>query len=481
MKSLMYSIIFQLFALPVLFGQSIIEKTVNDFVKHPGFEHASISIQAVNCETGAVIASYNDNLSLPPASTMKLVSTASALELFGPEHKLSTRLYYTGEIKDSVLIGDIWIRGGGDISLGSSYFENDQDAFLLDWVNAIKKSGIKSITGNVIGDGSFFDYSGAPDGWTWGDMGNYYGAGPAGLSIYDNTLQYFFKTRGPGSTAAINYTFPTVEDLIFSSEISGQNVRGDNSYIYGGPYSTVRFGTGSLPINQNEFKVKGSLPDPEYQAALELFKTLNQNAITINGKPQGFRKNKLTPLNYDAEQLIIEHAGKNLSEIITLTNHKSINVFAETMLAICGTKSNSIGGTKMGIKEVEKYWQGKMGMDGLYISDGSGLSRNNAISANHFCQLLRHMYGSTNYEAFLASLPISGVSGTLKSVCRNQKAHGKVYAKSGTMNRIKSYAGYVKSSSGSTIAFAVIVNNQTISNGQTVDQIEKLLNVLSDQ
>ncbi len=462
-----------------IFSQVDIQQKVKAFVAYPGFENASISFQAIDCATGIEIVSINPSTSLSPASTMKLFSTATAIEVLGPNYRPSTFLYYEGEIKDSILHGNIWIVGGGDMAVGSKYFSEgtDKTRFLNDWTASIKSVGIKEIKGSVIGDASKFGYEGVPDGWNWSDMGNYYGAGFSGLSIYDNQLEYHFSTGASGSTSTLTRTVPFVQNLNFLNYISSAAVSDDNSYIYGAPFSMERFGTGKLPQNKNDFMVKGSLPDPEMQTAYELFIYLKENGISVQGGSK-CRRLYLAPLKTELT-LIQEFKGKTVLELATPTNHKSINMFAEGLLCNVGFKQTGDGSTNASTEYAEKYWSKRIKTTGLYIKDGSGLARTNAASASHFCAFLKSMYESVNYKYFLSTLPVAGVSGTLSSVCKNEAAHGKMKAKSGTMSRVKSYAGYIESSSGKTIAFSIIVNNYNCSNSATVQEMEKIFNALS--
>jgi D-alanyl-D-alanine carboxypeptidase/D-alanyl-D-alanine-endopeptidase (penicillin-binding protein 4) len=116
----------------------------------------------------------------------------------------------------------------------------------------------------------------------------------------------------------------------------------------------------------------------------------------------------------------------------------------------------------------------------MIINDGSGLSRANAISARHFCDLLRYMYTSPNYLNFRATLPIAGVSGTIKSLCKGQLGEGRVMAKSGTLNNVKGYAGYVETISGKKIAFSFCVNDFSCTSSQLVSKMEAVLNALAE-
>lgn len=466
------------------FTQLAVNETIKNLREDPVLRHATISFCAMDLESGQIIAENLSNASIPTASTTKLFATASALEILGPNFTPSTRVYATQKINASgTIAGDLWIRGGGDVSLGSRYYnETGKEAdFLVKWADTLYSMGVRTIEGKIIGDASEFGYQGVPDGWGWSDIGNYYGSGPSGLPIFDNMLRYYFKINGTlGAKAELLRTFPEVEGLHFDSYIVGSKQSGDHSYIFGGPFSTYRFGNGHLPINSNAFMVKGSLPDPELQFAVALKKALVERGIKVLGVAQGARSSDIEVAwkRYATMHLLYSHTGQTLQSVAFWTNQKSVNLFAEQLICWVGYHANGHGDTENGLNHIEKFWKGKFPTEGLFLTDGSGLSRSNGISAKHFCDLLRYMYQSKNSQAFLETLPIAGVSGTLKEVCQNQAAHGKIYAKSGTMKRIKSYAGYAFGSNGKKRAFAITINNYTTSNEQVLRRIEKVMNAL---
>jgi D-alanyl-D-alanine carboxypeptidase/D-alanyl-D-alanine-endopeptidase (penicillin-binding protein 4) len=189
-------VFFLLLASSLVVSQNTIQSAIDQFSSSSELQSASISFLVTETSSGKVIASKNALVTLPTASTAKLFATAGAIELLGKDYRPSTRIYIDGPIVNGVLDGNIIIRGGGDVSLGSKFFndEGKENAFLKQWVDTIKKLGITSVAGKIIADGSEFGYNGVPDGWAWTDMGNYYGAGPSGICIYDNTLKYYFKT-----------------------------------------------------------------------------------------------------------------------------------------------------------------------------------------------------------------------------------------------------------------------------------------------
>lgn len=467
------------------FAQNSVQKALNTFIALPEFNHSGISFYAIDLGTGEKIAEHNPKLALPSASTAKLFSTASALELLGPNYRPETRLYIDGKIDtDGTLNGNIWIRGGGDVTLGSDYFTEDghEKDFLKTWSDTLQKLGVKAISGAIIADGSEFGYAGNPKGWSWNDMGNYYGAGASGITIFDNMLKFTFKTGATvGSKTEIISTWPNVPGLVFHNYATSQNVSGDHCFIFGGPYSLDRFAEGSLPLNRSKFIVKGSLPDPEFQLAYELYNQLLSDGVTAKEGAKSARQLDLIQKSrYTASYtLLFSHKGKTVQEIANLTNLKSINLFAEGLLCLVGYKMTGNGSTEEGLKQIEKYWATKFSFDGIFLNDGSGLSRSNGISSSSFVDLLKAMSVSKNYDAYLKTLPVAGKSGTLAGLCRDQPGQGRIIAKSGTMDKIKSYAGYVNSKSGKKIAFAIVVTNFTTSSSNVVGKMESVLNALA--
>lgn len=466
------------------FGQNSLDKAVTTFSQGAGMEHASISIMVYDLENQTTVASLNENLTLPTASTAKMMSTAAALELLGPDYRAQTRMYMDGYIKDSVLIGNIWIRGGGDPSLGSKYFnrEGHQLDFMLPWIDSLKALGIISISGGVIGDASEFGYEGAPDGWSWNDLGNYYGAGPSGLTLYDNLVRYTFASSGkPNVTTTVKSIEPEVPGLVYHNYVKSSTKSGDNAYLYGAPFAFDRFGTGTIPMNQSSFLVKGSLPDPELQCAYEFDKLLRAQGIETGEAPSGVREMEITSsdASYSSRTLLATHQGETLSEIVKETNFRSVNLFAEHMVSLIGYEKTGNGSTSSGLSVLENHWKSKFDADGLHLNDGSGLSRSNAISAAHFVGMLKTMHSSKQGTVFKSSLPVAGESGTMRNVCKGQAGHGRISAKSGSLTRVASYSGYARSSSGKQLAFAIIVNNFDGSYSTLRSRMSTLMNAIA--
>jgi D-alanyl-D-alanine carboxypeptidase/D-alanyl-D-alanine-endopeptidase (penicillin-binding protein 4) len=475
--------------LTILFDQPYVAQVsvntaVNQFVQDPVNKNAKISFKAIDLATGEKIADFHPDSPLVAASTMKLFSTSSALEILGGDYQISTRIYMDGFIdKDSVLHGNIWIRGGGDIGLGSKYFnqENKELAFLQDWTDSLKSKGIKFIEGALIADGSEFGYEGTPATWSDGDVGNYYGAFAGGLNFYDNTVKLQFKTGAAGSKPVFLGVYPEMKGYQLENKALSANVRTDQTSIYGDAFEYNRKITGSIPCNRSYYVVKGSMPDPEFQLCQEWLNVLLKNNIQVEDGAKGYRLNQkeLHANGYDNKFLLFEVKSKTVQEIAYWTNLKSVNLFADGLLHVIAHHEKGDGSTKAGLEILTDYWKSKIDMKGMVINDGCGLSRSNAISANHFCQLLSYMYSSKKFEQFKSTLPVAGKTGTVKFVCVNGAGQGRIYMKSGTLKGVKAFSGYVYSSTGKIIAFSLCANNFSCSSETEVAKMEKILNAMA--
>lgn len=442
-------------------------------------KHSAFSFYVKDMTTGDIVADYNGEMSLTSASTMKLVTTATATQLLGRGYNFETEIMYSGTIDSTgTLHGDLYIIGGGDPTLGSKYYteEGHERDFLYNWADSLYNYGIRCVKGRVIADGSLYKYQGVPSGWVWGDMGNYYGAGPAGLTIFDNMCQLHFKT-GPndGDSTVLHCITPHIPDIRILNYVTAANSSKDNAYVYGAPYSNDWFVMGEIPKGEEDFEVKASIPDPEYIAALEFDYALEQRGIDVYYAPVTMRQlSENIPFKKPDLKRILVHYSPSLASIMDITNKHSINLFAEHILCQISVKKSGYGSTHNGALICENYWQTKIG-NGLFMTDGSGLSRSNAVSAKFLVDMLTYMNKTSSASGFKSSMAVAGKSGTMSSLCRGTDAAGRVYGKSGTMTRVKSYAGYVDTKTGKKLAYAMIINNHMCSNSKVTDYFEMLM------
>jgi serine-type D-Ala-D-Ala carboxypeptidase/endopeptidase (penicillin-binding protein 4) len=472
-NSLMKEITFILFLLISLSAASqknALEKMLSDST----MQYASVSLCIINAATGEAVIQHDASRSLSQASVMKLVTTAAAIELLGPDHTFTTSVGYSGVIKKGILDGDIIIRGGGDPALGSERFAEYYSGFMDNWVDAVRKTGINRVKGRIITDDSYFDYQPVPPNWNWEDLGNYYGAGVYGLSIFDNTLKIHFSSSDTGSIPKIDYTEPANSGVVYANYLKASGST-DQGYVYSAPYNTLGWIVGTIPVNRTDFILKASLTDPPLLAARMLTDKLRTAGIKINDEPATSR------MMSDKRGIVITEISSLtspvLSAIIEAVNHESINLYSEHLLKEIGKIFNENGTTLSGIEVVTKFLD-SLGVEtsGMFIEDGSGLSPQDALNSKGIANLLYNMKKKgKHFTEYYNSLPEAGKNGTLRNVFRDSVFEGKVRAKSGTILRVKSYAGYFTAISGNEMIFSIIVNNYNGSSSYVVEHIEDIL------
>ena len=462
-----------------------IDDAIGALAKDFSLKNASISFVVKDLDSNVIISEYNPNLSLPSASTMKVVTTAAALDVLGSFLKFETKIMYDGYIdSNNVLHGNIYIKGGGDPTLGSKYFKEKYGLFMSSWVHEISKLGIDSIAGSVIGDASFFSDEYVASTWSWGDIGNYYGAGVSGLSIYDNTVKFEFSS-GPlaRDSTFVDCFYPYTPDLIIDNRVKASNTKKDLAYIYGGPNNPTRTIKGTIPKGQVGYVVKGSIHEPAYVTAFELESALWEYGISVGGNATTIRRMKFLGNYFESERKdVFITKSPTISQIVYWTNLISNNLYAEHLLKHIGVKKYNDGSVFSSTLAVTKYWSSKgIDMTGFYMNDGSGLSRSNAITAAQLVGVLEYMKLKSKFsKSFLSSLPVAGKTGTLRSIGKKTKIAGNLKAKSGTMTRIKSYAGYVRSASGRNLAFAIVINNHNCTSFQIKKKLEIVMVALGN-
>jgi D-alanyl-D-alanine carboxypeptidase/D-alanyl-D-alanine-endopeptidase (penicillin-binding protein 4) len=183
-------------------------KQIEAFQASPAVRFGTVALSVRRVRDGEEIVNVNARQSLPSASTLKLITTATALTVLGANYTYTTLLEYDGTIKDSVLTGNLYIHGTGDPSLGSWRFPNyyDLPALLKSWSLAVKTAGIRRIQGSVVGDASLYSDLTTPDTWPFGDLGNYYGASLSALNINENLYRVFFQAREVRQWRTSQYT-----------------------------------------------------------------------------------------------------------------------------------------------------------------------------------------------------------------------------------------------------------------------------------
>lgn len=455
-----------------------VENAVEQLAQRPGMEAASLGVAVMRLGPDSeIVIDVNGKRSLIPASTMKILTSVTALELLGPETIFETVLGYGGTLDAGVLQGDLIIRGGGDPTLA----EDGWGDLFDHWTQAVKKAGIRSIAGRVVGDASYYQGAPRPGTWTWKDLGNYYASGAEGLNFHKNAYEITFLPGAVGEPAKFLGTTPKLAGVTFHNAMrTGSAGSGDQGYVYAAPYNDVIFLRGSVPAG-GVFTIKGALPEPALTCA-QLFQAhLQKHGIGIAKEAATARMPDAAGSSADAFQEIFRMPSPTLADLLPRMNHKSINLFAETILRRLGKVRDGSGSTEAGVEAIEAYFA-KHGITttGLTVHDGSGLSHSNLITPRQMVHVLGAADEGPHSSIFRRSLPVAGKSGTLANVGRGTSAAGRVHAKSGTLERVKCYAGYAEARSGTRYSFAIMVNHYAKTYGDVKPGIETLLARIAD-
>ena len=402
---------------------------------------------------------------LTPASTLKLLTTAAALETFGPQHRFQTRLYATAAPDvNGVLHGDLYLRGGGDPTLGSIRVTGAEtmQTVLDKWYQAIEAAGIKQIAGNIYADVSLFDGPSVAPKVNWENMGNYYAAPVSPLCLNDNAFEIYFDPQPQdGGAVSVARTVPDISGLALQSFVTADaKNKKDNAYVYGAPgqYQLKIFGT--IPATSKEFKIKGALPDPALFAAQALRKQLVTQDIVVKGAA----KTIATAPDYESMQLLHTYYSPTLKDIVVIVNKRSFNLYAEMLLRNLAVAAGKKGSLQNGLNELNVFLRKRnlAGANDTVLYDGSGLSRDNLLTPRTLLNVLAYMAQSPYFSDYYHSLATPDDRGDLlllRRFLKPQKKVNEVRIKGGTIDGVKAIAGYTRDQNGKLIAFVMIANN----------------------
>lgn len=448
----------------------------------PYMRGASFSLVVKDVQEGKTVYSYDTDRLQSPASVLKTVATATALEILGEDYRYPTTLEYDGILENGTLEGNLYIKGSGDPSLGSSHFAPGQNKFLSTWIAALQKAGIKHITGSVISDESIFDTEGVSIKWLREDMGNYYAPGSYGISIFDNMYKLSLQTGAAGTRPVLKGTEPDIPFIRFKNYLKAAPVSSDSAYIIGAPLDDVRYLYGVLPANREAYVLKGDIPDPALYLARYLTDQLQQKGIRVDGSPSCYRiEVEENRWKKGERKEIVTTYSPTLREIASVCNHVSHNLYADALVKTVGLqykprRNEMISSFGRGVQVVKEYWE-KKGLDvfPLRMNDGSGLAPADKVSAGFMGELLVYMATeSAVSDAFIASLPQAGIEGSVRNFLKGSKLQGKARLKSGGITGVRSYAGYI-TKDGKTYAVAVFSNNYSCPMSRMTGALEKLL------
>lgn len=449
---------------------------IQQFLDNKGLKHASVGI-CVKDFSGKQIASYNPEKSYTPASILKIVTTATALEVLGSEYKYKTTLAKDNNDKNKLLI-----HGYGDPTLGTEHLENTPYAFLSQWVDQIKQNTDSTENIDIMVIDDYFGYDGISDRWIYQDLGNYYAAATYGISIFDNTYKLYFNTIRRDTCPVIIRTEPQM-NIEFKNTLRLNSSGQDNGYIHGEPFSNKRLITGDIPGGKTSFSIKGDIPNPGLYLGKLLAKKLNEDNYKVgkieNTYDRYYKQMYMNEKESFDEKVFYTHYSFPLKDIIKDTNVRSNNHYAEHLIRTTGREKEKdiyTPSLDAGIERTKELWKIRgLNTNALMMYDGSGLSPANAVSPAFMCDLLVYMQTkSKEADVFLESLPKAGKDGTVKNRLKGTRLAGKVSMKSGSINGVQCFSGYYIDGERK-YAFTIMVNKFTGPRSEIVRAIDRLL------
>jgi D-alanyl-D-alanine carboxypeptidase/D-alanyl-D-alanine-endopeptidase (penicillin-binding protein 4) len=452
------------------FAQSLpakIENAYKHFEADPQMRYGIASLTVLNAQTGETLFSANGNTGLASASTLKTVTALTAFHLLGKDFTWETSLGYNGTIQaGGILEGNVIITGSGDPSLGSERYEETKPELLLQrWTHALKQAGIKEIKGSIIADDHLFGTQTLPGGWTWQDMGNYYGAGPSSLTWRENQFGLVFKPGRVGEKAELLYSEPQMSYLKIINEVTtGRPGTGDNVYAYSAPYSEIIYVRGTYGADLRK-TIMASIPDPALDLAHRVLYELRSAGIKVDKDAVTSRILESNGLPFTPPvKILAVHTSPTLDRIVYWFNRRSINLFGEHLIKTIAWKQGVDIRTPDGVKLMKDFWKAKIGIDtdAMNVYDGSGLSPSNRITTQAMAQILQSVKNEPWFDSFYESLPL----------------YNNMKMKSGSISDVIAYTGYQTSSSGVPLVFSFIVNNYSGSSSALRQKLFKVLDVL---
>jgi D-alanyl-D-alanine carboxypeptidase/D-alanyl-D-alanine-endopeptidase (penicillin-binding protein 4) len=424
---------------------------------------ATWAVDVRSLQTGETIFQWNPGKLMMPASNMKIVTLAAAAEVFGWDHRFTTTLETAAPIEDGVLRGDLFVRGTGDPTINSR--QGRAAAVLFDWISGLHAAGIQRIDGRIIGDDQAFDDEGLGDGWSW-DYLQYGYAAPVGALQFNEDVARLTIAPGakPGDPAVVQLPpgagLTVVNRVVTGAEGSREAVDYRRDLT-----SAQLHVTGSVPAGGTTLTRSVAVVNPTVYCAQSLKDSLVATGIEVRGEAVDLDDVAAEFADSsEPRRVLVTTQSPPLRDMASVLMKVSQNLYAETFLKAVGGSGGGIGTTAGGRSIVGRTltsWG--IPPDSYIVSDGSGLSRYNYLSAEMITAVLERMYRDPRHQdPFLLTLPIAGRDGTIASRMRGTLAEGNAVAKTGSIANVRSLSGYVRTRDGEMLVFSILANDFTI-------------------
>jgi len=443
-----------------------LQTRIKEVLAKPELSSAMVGIKVVSLDNGRVLYEENAAKLLRPASNMKLYTVAAALDRLSPDYRFSTSVYAsTRPDAAGVVHGNLTIYGRGDPSIAARFNSGDYVKAIDDLAARIVAAGVKRVEGDIVGDESYFVGPKYGSGWNWEDLTWYYGAEITPLTVNDNALDLFIKPGTAIGQPALITTGPPDPLLTIVNKVitSAKGSKREFSIHRGLGENTITI-TGSIPLEDRGYTGGIGISHPGLLFVYMLRSSLAQKGVTITGA------SRISVSSNAVQNEIATLQSPPFSVIAAQTLKPSQNLYTELILRTLGkvapppppsTTSNlPQTSEELGLEAVKTFLK-TVGLrpEALVLDDGSGLSRNDMITAEASVQLLTFMSKHRYATVFRDALPIAGIDGTLRNRFKGTPAENNVRAKTGSLSSAASLGGYMTTAGGEKLAFSIMVNN----------------------
>ena len=465
-------------------GASFRERIIS-LINRPQHRSAFWGLQIVRLDSREILFAHNAGKRFMPASGMKLLIAAAALDLWGPGHRFRTPVFLEGELDgQGRVLGDLVLVGRGDPNPERRLYDPEEEdlpiqgssPFIEGIADQLQERGIRRVEGDIVADTTFFLDEPHGGDWEQEDMFWHYGAPCSALAVFENVFQVSLSPgKASGDPALLEVTPPQERPAVLN-RVTTAPPGGKPDIRIGSDRSGSRVSLlGRLPLNRPTLTYALAVSEPALNAARYLKSSLERRGIPVSGQP---RVRALDPLEvleerkislekarekqflYPEQQELARWPSLPLIENLKILIKSSRNLYGEMLLRGLGAEVSGLGSLETGRQALEAFLE-KAGIsdEPLDFSDGSGLSRTNLLTPESVVRLLQYMERHPRAEEFRDCLPVAGRDGTLKDRMKGTAAQGRVLAKTGTLKFVSSLSGYATNRDGARMAFSIMANN----------------------
>ncbi|MFN2515037.1 MAG: D-alanyl-D-alanine carboxypeptidase/D-alanyl-D-alanine-endopeptidase [Pyrinomonadaceae bacterium] len=452
---------------------SELRSRISEILRKPELAPAMVGIKVASLETGKVLFEENANKLLRPASNMKLYTVAAALDRLSPDYRFVTSVYAPARPDAAGIVhGDLTIYGRGDPSIAARFNNANYFKGIDDLAARIIAAGVKRVEGDLVGDETYFTGPQYGAGWDLDDLTWWYGAEVSALTVNDNALDLSVKPGIQVGAPAVVTTGPPDPLLrIVNRVVTAARGAKRDLTVYRGLASDELELYGSIALDDRGYSGGIGISRPALLFVYLLRASLAQRGVTISGQTRTTAPQIVPDVINSGPSRLVELAtlqSPPLSVIAAQTLKPSQNLYTELILRTLGkvtvpaTTEVSANRTSeaAGIHVVKTFLrEAGVNPPTLVLNDGSGLSRNDMVTAEATLQLLTYMRRHRYATAFRDALPIAGVDGTLKNRLKGTLAENNLRAKTGTLSSAASLSGFVRDAAGEELVFSIMVNN----------------------